>query len=426
MADRVYAAGEIVGQRFRLTEQLGKGAFGAVWKAQDGDSGQMVAIKLLLERYRRDKKVLGRFAQEGKLLERLEHPNIAKPVAWNVAGDDAFLAMEYIDGETLDQRFEINSRDKVPVPLEGVAWICEQLAQAVGFAHANSVVHRDLKPRNVMVNRRGTRPFLKVLDFGIAKVLVGSEIDPTTVGRVLGSILYISPEQVMAKGIDHRSDIFSLGTIMYELLTLRRAWARDENGEPHPFHIPIAPSEFNSHVAVLKRIAREPRPKPSRVRAELPPAVDEVIAKAMAIDPDDRYETVESFAIAFRSAIVDPYAGASRSDEIATLTELDARVPPSLEDSFGESSTRTGPLALPELSRTPALGVEPVRAPKMEPTTTFSGAPPTPAFSPEPTPVSGAMVTPVEETPRRWGRVGLGMLGVALLVAVVAYLALSR
>lgn len=335
MADRQIVRGELIGDRFVLDSPLGKGAFGAVWKATDRQNGDaIVAVKLLFDKYRQDKKMMGRFLQEAKILARLQHPGIARSIAWDAEGPDAYLAMEYIEGETLDQKFEGNSRDNSPIPKEGIAWICDQLCAAISHAHQQNVVHRDLKPRNVMVNKRGARPFVKVLDFGIAKILVGSEIDPTTVGRVLGSVLYISPEQIFGKPIDHRADIFSLGSILFELITLRRTWARDDNGRPHPFHKPITVGEHNSHVAVLRRISREARPKASAERPDVSPAVDAVLAKAMAIKAEDRYDSAEEFAKALRNALLDLAPGevgaGGSEDQTLTVPPVQAPVVKSL------------------------------------------------------------------------------------------------
>src|SRR5688572_11051249 len=134
MADRLFRQGEVIGDRFELTEPLGKGAFGAVWKAVDRAHDRApVAIKILLDKYRTDKKMLARFVQEAKILDKLDHPNICKPLAWDVGGSDIFLAMEFIDGETLDHKFSGNSKDASPVPAEGIAWICDQLCAAIDY-----------------------------------------------------------------------------------------------------------------------------------------------------------------------------------------------------------------------------------------------------------------------------------------------------
>lgn len=382
MADRIFSKGDRIDDRFELTQPLGKGAFGVVWKGVDHANEQApIAIKFLFDKYRQDKKMVGRFVQEAKILEKVQHAGIASPIAWSAEGDVAYLAMEFIDGETLDRRFEGNAADNQPVPKEGIAWICDQLCTAVGYAHEHDIVHRDMKPKNIMVNRRGERPFLKVLDFGIAKMLVGSEIDPTTAGRVLGSVLYISPEAILSKPISNRSDIFSIGTIMYELITLRRAWARDENGEPHPFHIAISGGEMNSHVAVLKRIARGPRPKVTDIRSDLSRHVDDVIARAMAVDPADRYPTASGFALALRGALLAIDDATVTDDERPTLLSTD-----DIPNAFDELATESeghevdrDALESTRSERPPEVVVEASAPPESEPKPAPAEATPPPA-----------------------------------------------
>lgn len=426
MADRQLSKGEVIGERFVLESPLGKGAFGAVWRATDqANGGATVAVKLLFDKYRQDKKMMGRFLQEAKITTRLQHPGIARSIAWDGEGPDAYMAMEFIEGETLDQKFEGNSKDNSPIPKEGIAWIADQLCAAIGYAHQENVVHRDLKPRNVMVNKRGARPFVKVLDFGIAKILVGSEIDPTTVGRVLGSVLYISPEQILGKPIDHRADIFALGSILYELITLRRAWARDDHGRPHPFHKPITVGEYNSHVAVLRRISREPRPKASTERSDVSPAVDVVLAKAMAIKAEDRYGSAEEFAKALRGALLDLGAaevgGGAEASEDQTLT-----VPPV-----------ASPVA-PQRSAPPKIEVRPMPPPRAEspapaelagpgpqgtPTEKMERVAPTPMIPPAP-----MVHPPAPASARGEGRWLAGVLfaSALLLLGLAAYFGLTR
>jgi eukaryotic-like serine/threonine-protein kinase len=330
--------------RFELTEPVGKGAFGAVWKARDKTTdADIVAVKIIFDKYRQDQKMMARFVQEAKILEKLDHPNICRSLAWDADGPDVFLAMEYIDGETLDEKFAGNSKDNSPVPLEGIAWICDQLCAAIDYAHRNGIIHRDLKPKNVMVNRRGQKPFVKVLDFGIAKMLVGSELDPTTVGRVLGSVLYISPEQVLGAELTHRADVFSLGTILFELVTLKRAWARDEDGTPLPFHKVVPQGSLNSHVSVLRRIARESRPLPTAARSELPKGVDTVLMRAMSIKPEDRYDSAEKFALAFRAALVGE-ATPKKSEENTVSMKVDPEVTAAIEAERPEPQQQPEPI----------------------------------------------------------------------------------
>lgn len=323
MTERPHDIGDLIGGRFVLVEPLGRGSFGAVWRAADCENGALpCALKILFDAHRGDPKKLQRFVQEGKILARLDHPNIAKMIAAAHEGDEAYVAMELIDGEPLHTKLETHAREGRPIPLEGIAWLTDQLAAAIGYAHAQHVVHRDLKPRNIMVNRRGQRPFLKVLDFGIAKVMVGSEVDPTTVGRMLGSLMYVAPEQLRGEAIDHRADVFALSTMVFEMLTLHRTWARDEAGLPIRWRSGIGDPVINSHVGIAKRIAREPRPRASSVRADLSDTIDEVLMRGLAIDPADRYPHVDAFAAALRGALTEAKHGITRARDIeSTLDE---------------------------------------------------------------------------------------------------------
>lgn len=425
MSDRRFHPGEVVGERFELEALLGRGSFGAVWKARDQAAGGVpVAIKLLFDKYTNDHRMLGRFVQEAKILERLDHPNITRAIAWSGDPPEVYLAMKLVDGETLDARLEGASREKTPLPREGIAWIADQLAAAVSHAHQHGVVHRDLKPKNVMVNRRGARPFLEVLDFGIAKMLVGSEIDPTTVGRVLGSVLYISPEQVQGKPIDHRADIFALGTILFEVITLHRAWSRSQDGDFTAYHDPLASGGKNSHVSVLRRIARDPRPKASALRRDLPPAVDEVLAKAMAIKPEARFEGALELAKALRAALIAPARGVNlalqTSDTVVDRPPAEAELPTLQEDD--EEAARpalpgsTDPTFMPGLFNVP---VGQLGSPSAEPQAMMVEAV---ALAVEAAP-EGAPEEVLVRPARRLGRGTLGavLLAAAALIAALAY-----
>lgn len=345
-------SGDVVDGRFVLDSPLGQGSFASVWSARDRTAGERrVAIKLLYGRHASEEKKLKRFIQEAQILERLQHPNIAQPIAWSAELGRAYLALELIDGETLEAKLQWHSESGSQLPIEGVAWICDQLASAVRVAHEQAIVHRDLKPRNVMISRRGQRPFLKVLDFGIAKVLLGSDLDPTTFGKVLGSALYVSPEQVLSRPVDHRADVFSLGCICWEVATLTRAWARDGLGKPLPFHRPVQEGgELNTHIAVLRRIAKDPRPKVSEVRPGLSPALDDVLARAMAIDADDRFATAADLASALRVALV------SRTGLLLSSAGLEDDEDSTLRDSSKAASDPSNhPTVLPDPSSQPTV-----------------------------------------------------------------------
>jgi serine/threonine protein kinase len=174
----------------------------------------------------------------------------------------------------------------------------------MAYAHSKTIIHRDLKPQNVMIVRKGGDIFVKVLDFGIAKLLEGSIFDATTFGRRLGSMFYMSPEQCKGEPADARSDVFSLGAMMFEVLTLRRAWAWDATGRPlRAFDAPVPNDGANALSAVLMRVATAPRPRPSEQRPKLSTKFDDIVIKAMSIDPNRRFQDVASLLAEFRRAL---------------------------------------------------------------------------------------------------------------------------
>lgn len=422
----VLQTGDVLDGRFRLDAKLGQGAFGAVFRAVDLEQDNLpIAVKVLFDKYHQDRKTRQRFLQEAKLLKDLEHPSIATAYQWRSDETLAYLVMELIDGQSLDQRCSTHSQGARHIPKAGIAWITEQLCAAVDFAHQQGVIHRDLKPRNVMVNNPGARPFVKVLDFGIAKVLVGSEVDPTTVGRVLGSVLYIAPEQILSRPLDHRADIFSLGTILFEMLTLRRAWARTAEDEPHPFHVPVPIGAVNNHVSILRRIAREARPSACAWRPDLPPAVDEVLHRALAVDANQRYSSAAEFARDLRLALDDNLPALDAVPEDVGPPTLDER-PPVPPDLLGEvpdvEASAITERPLPKVDLPPALSTEPgdlveaAPAVRLEATNTMNPDAPEPAAaSTEPVAV---VKPPTQPSVAPW-------LALGIVVAVITALLLS-
>src|SRR2546422_1080277 len=206
---------------YQIVETLGRGGMGVVYKATDTHLDRAVAIKVLPPEKTTDPERKRRFVQEAKAASALNHPNILHIYDIDTADGVDFIAMEYVEGKTLDAWIRPNGRKLIELLNYGV-----QIADALAAAHAAGIVHRDIKPSNIMVNDNG---LVKILDFGLAKLSKSGEVDcagstqtalpRTEEGAVIGTVAYMSPEQVLGKAVDARSDIFSLGIVLYEMVT---------------------------------------------------------------------------------------------------------------------------------------------------------------------------------------------------------------
>ena len=274
---------ELIGRSlgpYEILEQLGAGGMGEVYRAKDSRVDRAVALKVLPEEFFEDSERRGRFEREAKLLASLNHPGIAVLYSFEeIPGSSPsssrhLLAMELVEGEGLATLIASG-----PLPLEEFLSFARQIAEAVAAAHEKGVFHRDLKPANIKVSPGGR---IKLLDFGLAKksegATVGSE-DVTSTGAltqqgvVMGTVPYMSPEQVSGREVDHRTDIFSLGVILYEMATGRR------------------PFEGHSTAELASAILRDtPRPV-TELRADLPPHLGRILGRCLEKDPRDRYQT---------------------------------------------------------------------------------------------------------------------------------------
>jgi serine/threonine-protein kinase len=277
----VVQAGTVVGSGFVLEALLGEGASGEVWRGRRGR--EVVAVKLLHRERWADERAASRFRQEIALLERLNHPAI--PRLWEA--ELGFVVMDLAPGLPLSRwLLERSMRGEWP---EGghVRHILAVLAQALDHAHAQGVVHRDLKPANVCFDEATGR--VTLLDLGLAKQLEGPGLVETTVGRVVGTPYYLAPEQIAAEVVGPATDVFALSTMAFELLTLRRAWARDEQDAPRPLHARVeAGDPWNTPLAVMQRIRAGLRPRAAAVRVELPAGVDGALGRGWAVQPEER------------------------------------------------------------------------------------------------------------------------------------------
>lgn len=261
--------------RFKITGTLGQGAMGTVYRAHDPLLDRTVAIKTVgCAGMSREEAAAfeERFYCEARSAGRLNHPNIVTIHDVGRSDDLAYIAMEYLNGRSLREILD----SSVVLPVERSAEIAAQIADGLAFAHANGVVHRDIKPANIMVFDNGT---VKIADFGVAQMSSGAQ---TVAGATFGSPKYMSPEQVSGQKVDGRSDIFSLGAVFYEMLV----------GRP--------PFNGDNLNAILYQVLNGAPPLPSTFIPNLPHGFDRIVAKALAKNPDKRFQSVAEMAAALR------------------------------------------------------------------------------------------------------------------------------
>jgi predicted Ser/Thr protein kinase len=266
---------------YRVESLLGRGGMGSVYLATHERLGRKVALKVIATELARDETFRGRFLRESQLAASIDHPNVIPIYEADEVDGVLYLAMRYVSGPSLHTLV----REQGPLSPPDALGIAEQVGGALDAAHAAALVHRDVKPANVLVVEPGGHAYL--CDFGLAKRIISK--GATRTGPFLGTVDYCSPEQIEGRRLDGRSDLYSLGCVLFHCLTGR------------------APYERDSDFAVLEAHLRDPPPSLTAVRPELAAVLDPVIAKATAKDPHDRYGTGEALASAFERAI-DPQA----------------------------------------------------------------------------------------------------------------------
>src|SRR4051812_16647742 len=256
----------LIDGRYRVIKRLGSGGMADVYLVEDQQLGRRVALKLLYRRLAQDVQFVERFRREASSAAQLQHPNIVSIFDRGEWDGTYYIAMEYIEGRTLKQIV----RERGPAPPDAAVDIVLQILRAARFAHQRGVVHRDIKPHNVLIDEEGR---VKVADFGIARA---GASDMTETGSVMGTAQYLSPEQAQGKPVDARSDLYSIGIVLYEMLT------------------GTVPFDGESPVTVaLKQVSEAP--VPPRVRnPEVPATLDAVVMRAMEKDPARRYQTADA------------------------------------------------------------------------------------------------------------------------------------
>jgi sugar lactone lactonase YvrE len=281
---------------YEITAALGSGGMGEVYRGRDAKLNRDVAIKVLSESFARDPSALARFEREAQAVAALSHPNILAIHDFGSAQGVAYAVTELLEGDTLRARLADG-----PLPMRKAIDFGVHIVRGIAAAHERGIIHRDLKPENIFITKDGV---VKILDFGLAKAAPSPEAAPaatqlgadTTPGTVLGTIGYMSPEQVRGLAVDHRTDIFSFGAILYEMLAGRRAFRGD------------------SHVETMNAILKEDPPEFAEINPTLPSALDRVIRRCLEKQPAERFHSAHDLAIALEAMS----GGSSHSSAVVT------------------------------------------------------------------------------------------------------------
>src|SRR5437588_7083725 len=267
-------AGTVIDGRYRVMSRLGAGGMADVFLAEDQQLGRKVALKLLHRRFAEDPDFVERFRREAQAAAGLQHPNVVSVFDRGAYDGTYYIAMEYLPGRSLKQLI----RQEAPLdPLRAID-IAIQILKAARFAHRHGVIHRDLKPHNVIVDDAG---HVKVTDFGIARA---GASDMTETGSIMGTAQYLSPEQAQGHAVSASSDLYSIGVVLYELLTGR------------------VPFDAESAVTIaLKHVSEAPL-EPTRVNARIPPELEQIVMWVLNKNPADRPQTADEFIAALEQA----------------------------------------------------------------------------------------------------------------------------
>ena len=271
--------GQTIAERYEVEELVGSGGMSSVYRAHDRLLERNVALKILHPQYSGDGDFVERFKREARSVAQLSHPNIVTVIDRGEDADRQYIVFEYIDGENLKELLVRTGR----LPVADALALALQVARGLAFAHGQGIVHRDVKPQNVLLNGDGRA---KVTDFGIARSLDVEGVTQT--GTVLGTSDYIAPEQASGGPVDQHSDIYSLGVVLYELLT----------GE-----VPFSGDNF---VAVALQHVNQPAPDLRERRRDVPPRVADAVARALAKEPAQRFSSMDELVAELETALADP------------------------------------------------------------------------------------------------------------------------
>ena len=283
--------GQMLGA-YRIINQVGQGGMATVYKAYQPSMDRNVAVKVLPRQLAESKEFVARFQQEARTIARLEHPHILPVFDYGESDGTTYFVMRYLEAGTLKEKMQAG-----PLSFNEIDNLFTQLAGALGYAHSHGVIHRDLKPANALVDEQGN---LFLTDFGIAKLLESASPRLTQTDAIMGTPAYISPEQAKALTVDQRSDIYSLGIILYELVTGR------------------VPFTADTPLAVILKHVSDPLPLPSILKPDIPESIEQVILKSLAKEPNDRFATTVEFLAAWKRALQDKDTVRRAPERIAT------------------------------------------------------------------------------------------------------------
>jgi len=293
----------LVDGRYRIKHRIGSGGMADVYCAEDTHLGREVALKVLHRRFAQDQEFVERFRREAASAAALQHPHVVGVFDRGEHDGTYYIAMEHLAGRTLKDVLA----DEAPMPQERAIDLGVQILQAAGFAHKRGVIHRDFKPHNVIVDDNGNA---KVTDFGIAR---RGASEMTETGSIMGTAQYLSPEQAQGHAVTASSDLYSIGVMLYEMLTGR------------------LPFEGESAVSVALKHLSEPPLPPSELRPDLNPALEAVVMGALAKQPEHRWQSADDFASALEGARAQVEAGADGGQDTAAFAPVPVAPPPEAE-----------------------------------------------------------------------------------------------
>jgi serine/threonine protein kinase len=352
--------GQTIGGRYEIQELLGQGGMSAVYKANDPNLRRIVAIKIIHPHLSSDAQFVRRFEEEAAAVAQLRHPNLIQVFDFNHDEETYFIVFEFVPGETVQGRLKRMKTAERPMDVAQAVDIAAQTADGLQYAHQKGLIHRDIKPANIMLNVTGD-PI--VMDFGIAKIMGGTQ--HTATGAVLGTARYMSPEQIKGERIDPRTDIYSLGVTLFEML----------GGRP--------PFEADSAMTLMMMHMTDPVPSLQDLRTDVPAGLMAVVNKSLAKDGNDRYQSAAELAAALRNMDKDAAV------PLAAATVLESAIPKPADPDMTVLEPVTA-----EVADTPSSGVDTGAAAAAAAAAAGSTAPP-PATG---VPATGASAAPPQQS----------------------------